>query len=315
MVDMRGKKITLIVWLAVFLSFYGAVAGAAAATPAEGSKKAEQKTEPKAEPVKPTANLTVSVLTNYISKGDELSRNSIVIQPEVILGYKGFSLTIWGNLDTRPYLSETSAYKGDKRQNWTETDVTLAYNRSFGIVNAGVAYAYFGNAAFWNSDVTGAGPDMKDDQEVSLTLGLNTILAPKLKVGRSFDSTQIWYMSLGVSHTFPINEYLGLTLAATGSYLISQDENRLKINGNGTDRKPDGSLNDRYNNFHDAVISLSLPVKPTEYLTITPQLSYIFPMVDDAKYDMMFRSMQCDTVFADRQNSYLVGGMSATLSF
>ena len=312
---MRGKKISPIVWLAALMFFCGTVAGAAAATSAEGSKKPEQRAEQKAEPVKPTADLTVSVLSNYISKGDELSRNSIVIQPEVIVGYKGFSLAIWGNLDTRPYLSETSTYKGDKRQNWTETDLTLAYNGSFGIVNAGMAYAYFGNAAFWNSDVTGAGPDMKDDQEVSLTLGLNTILAPKLKVGRSFDSTQIWYLSLGVSHAFQINEYLGLTLAATGSYLISQDENRLKINGNGTDRKPDGSLNDRYNNFHDAVISLSLPVKPTEYLTITPQLSYIFPMVDDAKYDMMFRSMQCDTVFADRQNSYLVGGMSATLSF
>jgi len=312
---MRGKKISPIVWLAALMFFCGTVAGAAAATSAEGSKKPEQRAEQKAEPVKPTADLTVSVLSNYISKGDELSRNSIVIQPEVFLGYKGLSLAIWGNLDTRPYLSETCTYKGDKRQNWTETDVTLAYNRSFGIVNAGVAYAYFGNAAFWNSDVTGAGPDMKDDQEVSLTLGLNTILAPKLKVGRSFDSTQIWYMSLGVSHTFPINEYLGLTLAATGSYLVSQDENRLKINGNGTDRKPDGSLNDRYNNFHDAVISLSLPVKPTAYLTVTPQISYIFPMVDDAKYDMMFRSMQCDTTFADRQNSYLVGGMSVTLSF
>jgi hypothetical protein len=290
----------------------GATAIAAEAVqPAEEPKKVEQK----AEEVRPTTDLTVSVLSAYISKGDELSRNSIVIQPQIALGYKGFSVTVWGNLDTRPYLAETSTYKGDRRQNWTETDLTLAYNRSFGIVNTGIAYAYFGNAAYWNSDGTGAGPDQKDDQEASLSLGLNTILSPNLKVARSFDSTQIWYMLLGVSHTFEFNKVVGLTLAASGSYLISQDDNRLKINSDGTDRKADGSRNDRYNNFHDAVVSLNLPIKPVSYLTITPQISYVFPMCDDAKYDMKFRSMQQDTTFVDRQNSYLVGGVSVLLSY
>ena len=300
---------------AMFLSFLlliGAAAAVAAEdTPAEGTKKVEQK----AEEVRPTTELTVSVLSAYISKGDELSRNSIVIEPQIVLGYKGLSLTVWGNLDTRPYLAETSTYKGDKRHNWTETDLTLAYNRSFGIVNTGIAYAYFGNAAYWNSDATGAGPDQKDDQEFSVSLGLNTILSPNLKVARSFDSTQIWYMLLGLSHTFELNKVVGLTISASGSYLISQDDNRLKINSDGTDRKADGSRNDRYNNFHDAVVSLNLPIKPTSYLTITPQISYIFPMGDDAKYDMRFRSMQQDTTFVDRQSAYLVGGVAVALSF
>lgn len=300
---------------AMFLSFLlligAAAAVAAEETPAEGTKKVEQK----AEEVRPTTELTVSVLSAYISKGDELSRNSIVIQPQIMLGYKGLSLTVWGNLDTRPYLAETSTYKGDKRHNWTETDLTLAYNRSFGIVNTGIAYAYFGNAAYWNSDATGAGPDQKDDQEFSVFLGLNTILSPNLKVARSFDSTQIWYMLLGLSHTFELNKVVGLTISASGSYLISQDDNRLKINSDGTDRKADGSRNDRYNNFHDAVVSLNLPIKPTSYLTITPQISYIFPTGGDAKYDMRFRSMQQDTTFVDRQSAYLVGGVAVALSF
>lgn len=308
---MRFKKSSAMVLSAILLFMGAAVAGAAEVTPAEETKKVEQKVEE----VRPTTDLTVSVLSAYISKGDELSRNSIVIQPQILLGYKGFSLTVWGNLDTRPYLAETSTYKGDKRQNWTETDLTLAYNRSFGIVNTGIAYAYFGNAAYWNSDNTGAGPDQKDDQEVSLSLGLNTVLSPNLKVGRSFDSTQIWYALLGLSHTFEFNKVVGLTLAASGSYLISQDDNRLKVNSDGTDRRADGSRNDRYNNFHDAVVSLNLPIKPNSYLTITPQISYVFPMGDDAKYDMKSRSMQQDTTFVDRQSSYLVGGVSVALSF
>jgi len=308
---MRFNKTTAL-FLSLFLLLIGAaVAVAAEVTPAEGTKKVEQKVEE----AKPTTDLTISVLSAYISKGDEMSRNSIVIQPQIALGYKGFSLTIWGNLDTRPYLAETSTYKGDTRHNWTETDLTLAYNRSFGIVNTGIAYAYFGNAAYWNSDNTGIGPDLKDDQEVSLSLGLNTILAPNLKVARSFDSTQIWYMQLGLSHTFEINKVVGVTLAASGSYLISQDDSRLKVNSDGTDRQSDGSKNSRYNNFHDAVVSLNLPIKPTSYLTITPQISYNFPMGDDAKYDMKYRSMQQDTTFVDRQSSYLVGGVSAAFNF
>ena len=308
---MRFKK-TAALLLSLFLLLIGAaVAVAAEVTPAEGTKKVEQKVEE----AKPTTDLTISVLSAYISKGDEMSRNSIVIQPQIALGYKGFSFTIWGNLDTRPYLAEMSTYKGDTRHNWTETDLTLAYNRSFGIVNTGIAYAYFGNAAYWNSDNTGIGPDLKDDQEVSLSLGLNTILAPNLKVARSFDSTQIWYMQLGLSHTFEINKVVGVTLAASGSYLISQDDNRLKVNSDGTDRQSDGAKNGRYNNFHDAVVSLNLPIKPTSYLTITPQISYIFPMGDDAKYDMKYRSMQQDTTFVDRQSSYLVGGVAVALSF
>ena len=308
---MRFKRST-VMFLSLILLLIGAAAAVAAElTPAEGAKKVEQKVEE----AKPTTDLTVSVLSAYISKGDELSRNSIVIEPQIVLGYKGFSLNIWGNLDTRPYLADTSTYKGDKRQNWTETDLTLAYNRSFGIVNTGIAYAYFGNAAYWNSDNTGAGPDQKDDQEVSLSLGLNTILAPNLKVARSFDSTQIWYVLLGLSHTFEINKVVGVTLAASGSYLISQDDSRLKVNSDGTDRQSDGSKNGRYNNFHDAVVSLNLPIKPTSYLTITPQISYIFPMGDDAKYDMRYRSMQQDTTFVDRQSAYLVGGASVALSF
>ncbi len=293
----------------------GAEEGKPATAPAAVTPAMAPVTKPEEEKIKPTADVTISVLSAYISKGDELSRNSIVIQPQIAVGYKGFYFNIWGNLDTRPYLAETSTYKGDRRHNWTETDVNIGYTRSFGMVNAGVAYAYFGNAAFWNSDGTGGGPDQKDDQEVSLSLGLNTLLSPNLKVARSYDSTQIWYFLLGVSHTFAFNKLIGLSLSASASYLLSQDDNRLKINSDGTTTRPDGSRNDRYNNFHDAVIFLGLPVKPTSYLTVTPQLSYIFPMCDDAKYDMKTRSMQIDTAFADRQSSYLVGGISATVSF
>jgi len=268
-----------------------------------------------AEGERPTTELTLSVLSAYICNGDELSRHSAVIQPQIAVGYKGFNLVVWGNLDTRPYLAEQANYRGDRRQNWTETDVKIGYNKTFGIFKAGLTYAYYGNAAFWNSDTSGVGPDQKDDQELVLTAGLETFLAPTLTVARSFDSTQRWYLTLGLSHSVELTKRVSIALAATGSYLVSEDDNRRRINEDGTDRKADGSWNDRYNDFHDATVSLSLPVKVLDSLTVTPQVSYIFPLNNNAKYDMMFRSMQADTTFRDRQSSFLVGGVSFTYRY
>ena len=56
-----------------------------------------------AEEEKPTADFSVSALTKYVWRGQELSRDSIVLQPSLTVGYKGFSANLWGNLDTKPY--------------------------------------------------------------------------------------------------------------------------------------------------------------------------------------------------------------------
>ena len=50
--------------------------------------------EPAAVPAepeeKPTGDFTVTAMSQYFWRGYELSRNSIVIQPSMTLGYKGF---------------------------------------------------------------------------------------------------------------------------------------------------------------------------------------------------------------------------------
>lgn len=255
--------------------------------------------------VKPVTEITVSVLNAYICNGDELSRHSLVIQPQLKFSYAQWSAVIWGNLDTRPYLEETSTGKGDTRQKWTETDIKLSYERTWGMVRGSAMYTYYANA--------GAG--QKDDQEFSLAFGLDTFLNPYLSISRSFDSSQIWYILMEVSHTFPISKRSSLRLAASGSYLISQDDERRKINDDGSDTRPDGSKNDHYRNFHDGIVSVSLPVKPVDWITVTPQVSYVFPLCHDAKNDMKKRSIQQDTAFADRESSFLVWGVAFTFTF
>ncbi len=267
-----------------------------------------------AEDERPTAELTVSVLSAYVSKGDELSRNSVVIQPQTTLGYRGVTVNLWGNLDTRPYLSQDAGL--DKRQNWTETDVTLAYTAKFGLVNAGVSYAYFGNSSQYSGE-----PDFRDDQEVGVTVGLDTVLEPTLSVFRSFDATQRWYFQFGISHAFALTKTASLKLAASVSYLLSADDNRVKITDNGIPCDGKALPMERYSNFHDGVLTASLPVKLGTHWTVTPMLSYVVPLSGDAKNDMKYRSLQYyggwgpTTNFADVQSSFLVGGLSVSFGF
>ena len=79
------------------------------------------------------------MLSAYIWRGQELSRDSVVVQPAATLSYKGFSVNIWGNLDTKPY-SATDAKYGAK---YTETDFTISYSRKLGIVQLGGGYIYY----------------------------------------------------------------------------------------------------------------------------------------------------------------------------
>jgi len=85
-----------------------------------------------AEEDKPTGDATVAVLSKYVWRGQELSRNSVVVQPSATVGYKGFSVNVWGNLDTAPYYSGTDDISYSN--NWTETDVTLSYSKTIGLI-------------------------------------------------------------------------------------------------------------------------------------------------------------------------------------
>jgi len=154
-----------------------------------------------------------------------------------------------------------------------------------------------------------------------VTVGLDTPLAPTLSVFRSFDATQRWYFQLGISHTFALTKAASMKLAASASYLLSADDNRVKISDNGIPYDGNALPRERYSNFHDGVVTASLPVKLGMHWTVTPMISYNFPLSGDAKNDMKYRSLQYyggwgpTTNFADVQSAFLVGGISVSFGF
>ena len=263
----KNKKYVLFVLTAVFISV-------ACIPPALAEEK-------------PSADFSVAVASQYIWRGQEPSRDSIVIQPSATVSYSGFAANLWGNLDTDPYVEMS----GDDGSQWNETDFTLSYGKSFGPWSIEGGYVYYGLEA------------LEDSQEVFLSLGFDTLLAPTLTIYRDFDSYEHWYFLLGLSHAFQITEAVSLELSALGSYLKSEDKQAYPdINDHGM------STGDEFGNFHDGVISASLPISVSGAVTITPTLSYVFPLSSDASNDMEARSFEGD-------DSFVYGGVIVSVGF
>ena len=255
---------------------------------------------------KPTGDLSLSVLSQYIWRGYENTRNSIVIQPSLTVGYKDFSANVWGNVDTHPY-SQTDTTNSSTG---TEMDLTLTYNKTFGIVNAGVGYIYYSLGA------TNAGAVKPlDAEEIFVTAGLNTLLTPTLTVYKEVDHYHEYYFLLGVSHSLELSKIVSLKLGASSSYLLSEyaDATLYNINSsyggyprfNGNYQATD----DKFSNFHDGLITASLPISLVKYITVSPTVSYSFPLSNDADNEMRARGR------GDNHSYYVYGGLTCDLSF
>ncbi len=286
---------------------------------AEEIKAPAEHKEPAAAPAtaseeKPTGDLTVTAMSQYIWRGYELSRNSVVIQPSMTVGYKGFTANLWGNLDTKPYFAGTGG--ANYSNTWNETDLTLSYSKALGLFNVGGGYIYYALGSL-NKDA----PKRADFQELFATVSLNTLLSPTLTAYKEISSYRQWYFLLGISHTFALNQAVSLKLGATASYLLSTYADAALFNvgaGYGGYPKFDGNAlatNDKFSNFHDGTITASLPIKATGNITVTPTLSYIFPLSGDARDEMKGQGLKGGVSPADRDSSFLCGGVSVSFSF
>jgi hypothetical protein len=203
-----------------------------------------------AEEEVPAASADVGVFNKYIWRGYELNHDSIVIQPSVTLGYKGFSVNGWANIDT----------DSEADNSWNETDLTLSYETSIGNVTLGGGYIYY------NVRVD------DDTQELYVKAGYDTFLSPTLTVYRDIDLTPGYYFNLGLSHSINITENISLDLSGGLGYYISCDKNIVEI---GTNKK--------YNGLQDGLLSAGLTIPLNKQITMSPSISYSFALSDKAE--------------------------------
>ena len=196
-----------------------------------------------AEEEVPSADASVGFYSQYIWRGFELSKDSIVIQPSLAVAYKGFGANLWANLDTDQYGTDT--------HNWNETDFTLSYDGAYEKLGYGVGWIYYALEDGY-----------PDTQEWYGTLSYDVITAPALTVYYDTDSLAgAWYANLAFGHSFMIGEKYSLDLGLAFGYYDD---------------------NDGYAEFHDGNISASMSFPVGEYLAITPEIYYSFALTSEA---------------------------------
>jgi hypothetical protein len=193
---------------------------------------------------KPTADASVALLSKYVWRGYELSKDSLVIQPSLTVGYKGFAVNLWGNLDTDDVNMTTDTF------NWNETDFTLSYDGAYEKLGYSIGYIYY--------DLEG-----DDSQEIYAGLSYDILLSPALTVYRDFDNFKGYYVNLSIGHSFSITDKYALDLGASAGYYNYDDTS--------------------YSALHDGMLSASMTFPVNEYLSVTPEVYYSFPLSSDAE--------------------------------
>jgi hypothetical protein len=196
-----------------------------------------------AEEEAPTADASISIYSTYVWRGFGLSDDSIVIQPSMTVGYKGFAANLWGNLDTDYYATDNTKYN--------ETDITLSYDGAYEKLGYGVGYIYY------------ALDGTNDTQEIYGTLNYDVLLSPTLAFYYDVDEfSGAWYATFDISHSFAITEKYALDLGFLVSYMDDDED---------------------YDAFHNGVLSASMTFPFAKYFSLTPEVNYSFALSNDAE--------------------------------
>jgi hypothetical protein len=236
-----------------------------------------------AEEEKATTEIGTAVLSQYIWRGQELSRDSLVVEPYITVGYAGFSANIWGNIDTNTKLTDETK--------WTETDITLSYSKEIGMTTLTGGYIYYGLDS------------IDDSQELFASASLNVPLKPTLTIYREMAHYPSWYITAKLSHTVEFGNDITLDLSGTAAYLLSDDsEGYPKI-------KHGAPTGDEFKNLHDGLVSAVLNIPAAKNLKVMPQIAWSFPLSGDASNEMKWRSLD------GSRNNFVYGGLAVSFNY
>jgi hypothetical protein len=239
---------------------------------------------------RPTVNISTDILSQYVWRGYALSRDSAVIQPSATASYKGFSLNVWGNLDTDQHTNQGIVVDNvDGGANWNETDLTFSYTRELvkGL-NATGGIIYYSLV----------GPD-----SFEIYAGLSYAL-PWLTVGvtgyREIAHFPGWVVQFDLSRNFPLPWYgLNVDLGATFFYQNSEDSAAY----------PDpGDPSKAYDAWHAGQIQAALNIPIGKYVTVSPKIGYSFPLTDKASDEIKLLSW-------DGEDNHVFGGIRIAVAF
>lgn len=241
---------------------------------AEEAKPAEAKPAEKPAEEKVTGSASTTVLNRYIFRGYEIGREGVVIQPALAASYKGFSATLWGNLDTNQRNTKTAAFYPNEpagadhqfKKGWNETDLTLSYTYPIGKLSLTGGYIYYGTRY---ADET---------EELFATIAYDIISKPSLSVYRDITNYKGTYFNLSFAHSLPVYKEITLDLGASFGYFIGESDYWKTF-----DSVAGTYTGSKYKGLHDGMVKAGLTIPVTKAFSVQPSVQYWFPLSGDAK--------------------------------
>jgi len=232
--------------------------------PASPEQKAEAAKPPAEEPVTGTAS--VSFLNQYMFRGYQLGKDSLIIQPSLTASYKGFTASFWGNIDSHEKATQNFNPDDPGHQSFNETDLTLSYTYTLGKFSLTGGYIYYG-LRYAN-----------ETQEFFGSISHDSFLKPTLSIYRDISAYPGWYLNLSIGHSFKIYQEVTLDLGASAGYEIGT--------GNFWDTYQPGTgtyTGSKYSALHDGMVKAGLTIPVSKKVVIQPMLAYWFPLSNDAE--------------------------------
>jgi len=281
-----------VVLLLLAMGWQTGAAQETAAAPAEPSA---------ADADKPTASVGVDIFSQYIWRGFALSRQSAVLQPSLTVGYKGFSINIWGNFDTSE--NAPAAITTRTGAKWNETDFTFGYTRdiyqgdlikTLTINLGGIYYAY-------DSTLYPQG----DSFEIYYGLAADFGLAKLSLTGNSevmhYPGT---WLTVGLSRVFDLPWYQAkLELGNNFVFLFSRDWAAFPAK---PFSDPAGTKAFAGPLAGQLYATLTIPVH--QYVTIAPKVGFWYGLGGDSTQLLRWGSW-------DAQQNHVYGGLNVTFAF
>ena len=213
-----------------------------------------------------TGSVALATYNQYIFRGYEIGKSGLVIQPSMTVSLKGFSATLWGNMDTNQRNTKTATFNQEFKKGWNETDLTLSYTHEIKNLSITGGYIYYGTKY---ADET---------EEVFVALSYKTIANPTITVYRDITNYKGTYINFGLSHSFPVYKEMTIDLASGIGYFIGESDYWKTY-----ERSTATYTGSKYRGFHDGMVKMGLTIPVKKVFLIQPTVQYWFPLSSHAR--------------------------------
>ncbi len=264
-------------------------AGADESAPAAGAPAVQATQDNSA-----TGSVSAGVFNRYIFRGYELSAHSAVIQPAPTVSYKGFGLSMWGNIDTDEHPTQSFVPDREGQKSFNETDLTLSYTYNIDKLSLTGGYVYYGTKY------------TNETEELFVSATYDTLLKPTLAIYKDINEYSGTYINLSASKSFSVYKEISLDLGASAGYFVGNADYWKTY-----ERSTGSYTGKKYQGFHDGMIKAGFTIPVTENIVIQPLVQCWFPISGEAKRTIDDNSYN----FNGKLDDTFVYGLNVTLLF